>query len=182
MPTYNHFQEIPTFLEGSYRIDVELDRIEPTLEMYEDWYGLDLDPDYQRGHVWSEAQQIAFVEHVLRGGRNTIIRWNRHGWRGGTVRMPGSIAPAAHGPMQIVDGKQRLTAIRQFLANDLPAFGTLVADFDGAPPPMCGLQFIVNGLVTRTEVLQWYLELNEGNVAHTPEELARVYELLSVAS
>jgi hypothetical protein len=34
-------------------------------------------------------------------------------------------------------------------------------------------------LPTRAEVLRWYLAINAGGTPHTPEELARVRELLA---
>ncbi len=39
--------------------------------------------------------------------------------------------------------------------------------------------FCVNDLQTRAEVLQWYLDLNEGGVVHTSEELNRVRAMLA---
>ena len=31
--------------------------------------GLQFNPDFQRGHVWTEGQQIAFMEFLLKGGK-----------------------------------------------------------------------------------------------------------------
>ena len=31
--------------------------------------GLQLNPDFQRGHVWTEDQQVKFLEFILRGGK-----------------------------------------------------------------------------------------------------------------
>ena len=169
-PTYTRFQDIPRFIEGDYRCDVSLRFLTQQLEYYRENYGLDLDPDFQRAHVWTEAQQVAFVEHVLRGGKNTVIRFNCAGWN----------RKSNAGPMQVVDGKQRLTALLAFLANEIPAFGTYLKDFEGIMSWIgMGVQFVVNDLAKREDVLRWYLEINEGNVAHTAEELDRVREMLS---
>ena len=40
-------------------------------------------------------------------------------------------------------------------------------------------EFIINDLPTRELVLKWYLQMNEGNVAHTEEELDKVRQMLS---
>ena len=163
------FQDLPTFIEGTYETDVPLEFLIESLERYEDKYGLILEPDYQRGHVWNQKQQIAFVEHVLRGGKNTKIRWNSINWMGRGKPCP----------LELVDGKQRLTAVIAFLNNEIPVFGTYLDDFEDRFPNMLTMRFIVNDLKTRAEVLQWYLEINEGNVAHTDEELDLVRELLN---
>ncbi len=38
--------------------------------------------------------------------------------------------------------------------------------------------FQVNDLLTREEVLQWYIDLNTGGTDHTDEEINRVKEML----
>ena len=45
-----------------YLVDVGLTYIESQLEYFRKEYGLDLIPEFQRGHVWSQEQQIAFIE------------------------------------------------------------------------------------------------------------------------
>ena len=167
--SYTDFSEIPRFIEGTHVVDIPLFGIQRQLEEYQKYYGLNTEPDFQRAHVWTEDQQVAFVEHVLRGGRNTVIRWNCAGW----------FRDSKAGPVQLVDGKQRLTATLDFLSNRIPAFGTKYEDYTGKLEITTGLKFMTNDLRTRAEVLQWYLEINRGNVAHTPEELSKVEMLLA---
>ena len=119
--------------------------------------------------MWSQVQQEAFVEHLLRGGRNNVIRVNAVNWRSNTKEW---------GPVQLVDGKQRLTATLLFTENRLRAFGTLLREFEGLPSASAFLTFIINDLPDRASVLRWYLEINEGNVAHTPAELQKVRDML----
>ena len=45
--------------KSSYEINVSFKQIERTLKEFEEDYGLELNPDFQRGHVWTEEQQIA---------------------------------------------------------------------------------------------------------------------------
>lgn len=61
------FAEIKAFTETAYNVDVPFDYIKLHLQRW-DKYGLQLDPDFQRAHVWTEEQQIKFVEYALRGG------------------------------------------------------------------------------------------------------------------
>ena len=166
---YSMFRDIPLFIEGKYQADIPLDYLRRQLAQYCDKPGLNLTPDYQRTHMWDQAQQESFIEHLLRGGRNNVIRLNSVNWR-----RPGK-KPSR---MELVDGKQRLIAALTFMDNRLRAFGTLLQEFKDPLPTTACLTFVVNDLPDRASVLQWYLEINEGNMTHTPGELRRARDLL----
>lgn len=167
---YTRFKDIPQFTRtGNYQINVSWNYVDSTLEQFSP---VDLDPDFQRGHVWDESKQRAYVEFVLRGGRSSrVIYFNAPGWNG---RGPS-------GTMQLVDGKQRLEAVRQFISNALPIFGgSMFSDFtDRIRLVNHDFIFCVNDLATRREVLQWYLDLNTGGVVHTSKEIKKVKALLA---
>jgi len=171
----------------NYRVNIPWDYLEDNLNRYmnerEGTALLDLEPDFQREHVWTIAQQIKYVEYILQGGMSgREIYFNCVGWM-----------KDWKGPFVIVDGKQRLHAARQFIANKLPVFGEL------HPKPVTGLfddkgdvqykgylrseiegrlsmnaQFIfaINDLKTQAEVLKWYLEMNTGGTPHTEQRLS----------
>lgn len=169
-----NFQTIPRFTQNpSYRCNVEWKYLEDTLARWQsrtDEFPLDLNPDFQREHVWTTEQQIAYVEYALKGGRSgRDIYFNCVGWQG-----------KYNGPFVIVDGKQRLHAVRKFLANELPIFdGHYIKDIEGnLPSNTAEFIFNVNDLPTRKEVLQWYLEMNIGGTPHTETELNKVKEML----
>lgn len=171
---YTSFKQIPQFTEfGNYTVTVPWNAIERQLESFGEGTGIDLDPDFQRGHVWTELQQVRFVEFILRGGRSgKDILFNQPSWRSGPIRDDE--------PMQLVDGKQRLQAARRFMNGEIRAFGTLRSEFAEARLPLnVHFDFTVNDLKTRAEVLQWYLDLNDGGVVHASEEIARVRGLLA---
>ena len=134
--------------------------------------GLDLMPDFQRGHVWTLEQQQAFVEYALRGGAVPTLYFNCPGYM---------TARGVEGPYVIVDGLQRLTAVCRFLRGEIRAFGYLLTEFEdklrwGRGPYF---RWHVNTLATRAEVLAWYLEMNAGGTPHPQSELARVRQLLA---
>jgi hypothetical protein len=175
------FSNIPQFTDwGSYRVDVDWNYLESHIQGYEEDIGLDLDPDYQRGHVWTEVQQVAYVEFILRGGHSgRDLLFNCSGWN---THRPGTC--------ELVDGKQRLTAARKFMRNVLPIFhdGTLLGnskplrfrDFGGRMRIFQGtFKWHVNDLATRADVLRWYLEINSGGTPHTAAELAKVRAMLA---
>ncbi len=168
------FSEIPKFTrKARYSVDHSWQWLDRKLTEFcsEAESPLDLNPDFQRGHVWTVDQQVAYVEFILRGGNSgRDVYFNHPGWM-----------TNFKGEFVIVDGLQRLTAARKFMNNEIPAFGCLYKDFEGAFPwSSVGFTFHINDLKTRAEVLQWYLDFNSGGTPHTKEEISRVKNLLEV--
>lgn len=161
---------IRKFPRTNYVVDIEIDGLSRSLDYYKQDYGLDLDPDFQRGHVWTESQQTAFVEWILRGGESgRTLLWNCHGF---TKGMPRS-------PFTIVDGKQRLTALQRFLNDELPVFGARISQIERRKFNAFGtIKFQVFDL-DRPSMLQLYLDFNSGGTPHDPSEISRVQELLA---
>ena len=142
---------------------------------------LELEPDFQRGHVWTDEQRSRYIESVLRLQASPKILFNCPGWvnpyEGGTI-------PEA--TMQCIDGLQRLTAIRKYVAGDITVFGGLtVHDLKGSPFDVkrsrMTFQVAVYEISERAELLDFYLRLNEGGTIHTEQELQRVRALRELA-
>ena len=133
--------------------------------------GLILEPDFQRGHVWTEEQQTAYIEYLLMGGTSgRTIYLNAK-----DIENP---SPEARDYV-CVDGLQRITAIQRFYHNEIPAYGQRYSQFEGVlSPTKYTIKVVVNDLRSREEVLRWYLELNAAGTPHSREELARVRALL----
>lgn len=177
------------FHKARYTVDVSFGYVEQWLHDLDRDYGrgnrsgLNLDPDYQRGHVWRPEQQSRYIEYALRGGNASMtLQWNHPEWSGGSgtpTDLPNE--------MQLVDGKQRLEAVRGFMRGEVLAFGLPVSAFVGTSfcPNRIGMyrfQMNVHNLRARAELLKFYLALNEGGVVHTEAELARVRQLLQAAT
>lgn len=59
------FTDIRQFTRsGSYQIDVLIDYLLKTLDGYKKHDNLQMNPDFQRGNVWTEEQQIKYVESI----------------------------------------------------------------------------------------------------------------------
>lgn len=169
------FSDIKPFTKaGDYEVNIGLKYLESTLNDYAKDYGLELNPDFQRGAVWTEEQQIAYVEFFLKGGKTArVIHFNCPSFSG-SVKENDS-------PMVCVDGLQRLTALRKFLNNEIKVFGAYLNVFEDKDimlRKIGQLRFNVNNLQTRKEVLQWYLDFNTGGTIHSQEEINRVKKLL----
>lgn len=55
------FADIPQFPKAHYSIDQGWVTLEDLIARWEKSHGLNLDPDFQRAHVWTREQQIAYV-------------------------------------------------------------------------------------------------------------------------
>lgn len=170
---YTRFQDIPQYVrDGDYQVNVSFDYIpdwlEKNLNMGHGMASLNLDPDFQRPHVWTKKQQTAWLEYWFRGGRSgRIIYFNHPGWMRDWK-----------GEFVLVDGKQRLEAVRAFRENEIKVFGSYYKEFTDKPRlANIDLLFNVNCLRTRRECLAWYLQMNFGGTPHKRSELDRVIKL-----
>lgn len=171
------FTEVPQLTAvGSYQVNMPLRYLKERIEEWIAEDGLELNPDFQRGHVWTEEQQVKYIEFLLRGGKSSrVIYFNNPYWM--------SMAPKdGYREFVCVDGLQRLTACFRFLNNEIPAFGLLYNLFEDKIPFDIDLLVNVNNLKTRKEVLQWYLEMNSGGTVHSDEEIAKVRKMLEEGS
>lgn len=169
---------LPKLIQYNYAVDWDLCGIEHSLDHYAESYGLDLNPDFQRGHVWTMDQRTRFMEYFIKGGKvYAPIIFNSPAFAGYSKSGISDLDET----IVIVDGLQRLTTFRMFMANQVPVFGGYkLEDFDKPRLITRSSHFrvAVNTLQTRKELLQFYLELNEGHIAHSTSELERVRNLL----
>ncbi|WPS85553.1 DUF262 domain-containing protein (plasmid) [Brevibacillus halotolerans] len=165
------FSDIPQFTSpGNWECHYSLVSFVRFIEEAEKEEGLQMNPDFQRGHVWTEEQQVKYIEFLLRGGKTARkIYLNNSNWNN-TNDTPSEKLYVC------VDGLQRATAIRRFVNNEIRVFGLLFREFEGNPRK--GVFININDLKTRKEVLQWYIEMNSGGTFHSEQEINRAKELL----
>jgi hypothetical protein len=166
-----------------YEVDIDFSYVEHALAGYAKDFGMNLAPDFQRGHVWTRPQQEHFVENVLRrvvSSSGLVVQfncphWDEHDYAGDLPRE-----------MQIIDGLQRLTAVRRFIGGEIHAFGMSIGEFanssfDAARRHLYRLRFAVHTFSNRRALLNHYLALNAGGTPHAHEEIERVRGLLAQA-
>ena len=133
----------------------------------------DLDPDYQRGHVWTLRQRELFLGHVIENGQTPLV-WVEEGAHG-------------LGPYRVIDGKQRIMSFLMFIEGTVAAElsdGRKISyrDFDEIDRRFCpSIRVALVHFGTRAEELRFYLKLNRGGSVHTDEEIDRVRALLAEA-
>ena len=174
MVKYTSFRAIS---HGSYAADYEIHHLPKVIEEFENEWGLILNPDFQRGHVWAEKQQVRYIEFLLQGGNTgRDFYFNCPCWHN-------RVKDGEYDDFVCVDGLQRITAILRFINNEIKVFGSYYKEYTDKPDLIRhSVRIHVNDLKTRKEVLQWYLEMNSGGTPHTQSELARVQKLLDEAS
>lgn len=164
------YSDIPKFTRNaSYQVDMDLDTLPCWIERQMK-QGINLDPDFQRDHVWTDEQRIAYMEFLISGGyTGKDIYFNMPGWQGDYK-----------GDFVLVDGKQRLNSILKFINNEIPVFGTYIDEFEDKDFVLMqtSIKIHVNNLKTRKEVLQWYVQFNKGGTVHTKEEIDKVIEMM----
>jgi hypothetical protein len=170
---------------SAYAIEIHVNGLERALADYDkdmraQGGTFEVNPDFQRGHVWSQEKQVAYVESLMRGTAPVNILFNCAGWLSSLSRnaVKGDLGL---NDMVCVDGLQRLTAVRAFLADDFTIFGGHTAEsLKGGPFDVRRkhLRFTIYDFKTRVDLLQFYIDLNSGGVVHTEAELARVRSLL----
>lgn len=178
-------EKMATFIgavpEPKYGCDTPFDFLEHTIERYRNSYdGFDENPDFQRGYVWTREQQIKYCEAVVRGtvgASALVITLNCPDFQRDQVKdsdLKGFV---------IVDGLQRLTAMRQFYRGEFRIFNDI---FDGGADfhffkgtrfnlkSHSGFRFNIFNFQYKKDILDYYLAFNNGGTVHSKEEIDRV--------
>jgi len=141
-----------------------------------------LNPDYQRGHVWTQEQAEKFMGHMLEGGdvpKIFVQRWD----------SPDN-APADHKhdyydlPAEVIDGQQRVRAICDWVKGNISAEladGRKIwfkdcNEIERRRLPQVRITWVD---ISREERLRFYLKLNRGGTIHTEEEIQKVRDMLA---
>lgn len=153
------FKDIKPFPNIHYHVDVPLEYVEQKINEEITELNLQINPDFQRGHVWTEEQQISYMEFLLKNPQSgKEIYFNHPNWMN-----------SFKGDFVLVDGLQRLTAVLAFLNNKIKVYGSYYTDYEDRLPMIC-LSFNVACLKTRADVLRWYLDFNSGGTPHSQKK------------
>jgi hypothetical protein len=164
---------------GNYQCDIGLGYLKDWIKHEKEAYGIDLDPDFQRGNVWTKKQRVAYMEYLVKGGTASyFIQWNSPVIQSAYRRGDGDL----DNTLILVDGKQRITTALMFLDDEIKVFGHKLSDFEDKwevlMPTSIRFRMCINNLKARADLLRWYLELNEGGTVHSRSEMNRVHQLL----
>ena len=136
----------------------------------------DQNPEYQRGTKWSDERSSRFIGYLCENGEAPVIWVQRWPYTSGK-------------PDELLDGLQRVTAVRRFLSGDIPmelTDGTTVYLRDMSPDDQRQIKSTTAGptLTIRyvkyealADVLLMYLRLNRGGMAHEDKDIDRVWAM-----
>ena len=147
---------------------------------------LELNPIFQRGNVWTQEQQIAFVENFLRRPQavNRKIYFN-------DGKIFNKLTPNENNSFiaekwVCLDGLQRLTALLDFMDGKFACFDSQVTwdKIQKAPNKHevlsdSDLEIYQLYMRTNQEVIDFYVDFNSAGTPHSEEEIERVKLLLS---
>lgn len=168
------FVNIPQFTtDGNYQIDVDLRRVPQWIKTEQKEANLQLNPVFQRGHVWNEKQQVSWLEFFLKGGKSgDVVYFNCPSWHH-------KVPDKNYNEYVCVDGLQRLTAICRFINNEIKVFGSYFSEYED--PIFLNrhtLKININDLKSEKEVMQWYVDMNSAGTQHSNEEIERVRQMI----
>lgn len=165
------YSDIKVFPQCHYKVTIGWTDLNDYIKRMEQIYNADLNPDFQRDHVWTTDQQVKYCEYILRGGTSgRDVYCNCPGWMVGKFE----------GPYTLVDGKQRIEAVRAFLNNKIKVFNHYNKDFKGCIRVTdTYFNWHVAAIENRKELLEWYLNFNAGGTVHSQEELERVKRMIN---
>lgn len=174
MKRYTRFKDIPKFIsDGNYAVDMQPIYMMGWIADEIKEMDLKLEPNFQRGHIWTPQQQSAFIEYFLRGGKSgMVLYFNLPSWHH-------PVPKGNYNEYVCVDGLQRITAWKKFFDNELEVFGSLYCEYEDKLRAGQTMRIVVNDLKTEKDVLQWYIDMNAGGTPHSNEEINRVKELMA---
>ena len=160
-------------------IDFRLDTIVDMVEGDHHWESFNLNPDYQRSHVWANDQASKFVGFLIEGGQPPLIFLQRYD----TDKNAPKGSEYWNLPIEVIDGQQRIRAIYGWMKDQYPATLTDgreiwfhdTDEIDRRCLPHIRVAFVD---ISREERLKFYLSLNRGGTIHTDAEINRVRDLL----
>lgn len=144
---------------------------------------LEMIPDFQRGLVWSEEKQIYFVECML---RNLLPKsaYNLTFNMPHFFNVPTTVSknPTKYRNLVCIDGLQRFTSIENFVLGKFKVFNNQVGieDLRYTAFDLKNKTFTINVFEydNTQDILNLYLNMNTGGIAHEDSEINRVKALL----
>lgn len=149
--------------------------INSLLRLYFDGYGIDLDPEYQRGNVWEAQQKYDLIESIFNNidiGKFTIIKrpWGDDGNKPLTPKL-----------YEMLDGKQRLTAIVEYFTGKFAYKGKYYNDLhprDKSHFKYYSVAEAETEPLTDAQKLRYFLKLNTTGTPVDPDHMKKVAGML----
>ena len=136
-------------------------------------FGVDFNPDYQRGYVWTQEDKELLLDSVFKNidiGKFVFIRLSDAEWMERNFGY------------EILDGKQRLSTLIEFYENKLAYKGKYFNDLSGKDKGVFKSHTVSVAEVNETDkktVLKYFLMLNRTGKAMDKTHLKAIEDMLS---
>lgn len=135
-------------------------------------FGVDFNPDYQRGYVWEQEDKELLLDSIFKNidiGKFVFIRLSDAEWMEKNLGY------------EILDGKQRLSTLIEFYENKLTYKGKYFNDLSGKDKAVFRNHMVSVAEVNETDkktVLKYFLMLNRTGKAMDQSHLNEVEQML----
>lgn len=145
------------------------------LNQYFDKYGMDLEPEYQRGNVWNADQQVSLIDSIFHNvdiGKFAVIKrpWGPDGNKPLTPKL-----------YEMLDGKQRLTALIEYYLGRFSYKGKYYNDlhpFDKNHFKYYSISYAETEELTDAQKYRYFLKLNTTGTPVDPAHMEKVAGML----
>ena len=139
-------------------------------------YGVDLDPEYQRGNVWTPEQKVALIDSIFHNvdiGKFAIIKrpWG-----------PNKNVPITQKLYEMLDGKQRLTALVEFFTGQFSYKGKYYFELhprDQSHFTRYSVSWAETADLTKEQKYRYFLKLNTTGTPVDPKHMEKVADMLA---
>ena len=132
------------------------------------FFGVDFNPDYQRGNVWDINDKINLIDSIFNNNEIGRFCLNRREYNKDKL-------------YEIIDGKQRLTTIIEFITNKFKYKNRYWYELHSRDKDkFCGLRIQIAELQEsdRKTIYRYFLKMNVSGRQQDPEHIEYVRELL----
>lgn len=155
------------------------DLINHLKELEDSGFTVELNPEFQRGHVWTLEQQITFIEDFVAGKLPEHIKrvlFNS------IYDDENTADEQVRGKMLCIDGLQRLTACLDFINGKFNIYNGRVnyqhlLETGVIHRAKYLLSFDFYEIKSYKELLQLYIDLNSRGTVHSADEIERVQQM-----
>lgn len=134
------------------------------------YWGVDMNPEYQRGNVWSLEDKVALIDSIF----NDIEI-------GRIVLMKRDYSDERKEAYEIIDGKQRLTALTEFYEDRFQYKGLFFSQmhpFDQNHFENKQMAVIEAPEMSREQVIEYFIRVNISGRPVNPEHLEKVKAMI----
>lgn len=139
-------------------------------------FGVDFNPDYQRQSCWTMKQKLALIDSIFTGIPIGAIILAERNWAENN-KVSGDME-------EVVDGKQRLLTILEFICDKFPYRGRFYSELSPSDRWAFDKAQIMLGEIKnyggydKKLILRIFLQINSGGTSMQPQELERVAQML----